>query len=66
MCKQDKLKLYRQFIDAVNTWKIYVSGLKAAQRQGNNRAKSVLAKAMFFWRKQAEQLKLIIDNLRGV
>ena len=63
MKKQD---LIQAFLNAVNTWKMYVIGLKAANKQNNTRAKSVLGKAMFYWRKQAEQLKAKIDCLLGL
>lgn len=52
------------FLNAVNTWKMYVIGLKAANKQNNRKAKSTLGKAVFYWRKQAEALKMIIDSLR--
>lgn len=55
--------LINQFLNAVNTWKIYVTGLKAANKQNNSHAKSVLGKAVFFWRKEAERLKKIIDKM---
>jgi len=51
------------FLNAVNTWKLYVIGLKAANKQNNRKAKSVLGKAVFHWRKVAEALKSQIDSL---
>ena len=57
-------QLIKAFLNAVNTWKIYVIGLKAANKQNNNKTKSVLGKAMFYWRKEAERLKAQIDQIR--
>lgn len=57
----NKNQLIKAFLNAVNTWKMYMIGLKAANKQNNTRAKSVLGKAMFYWRKQAEALKVKID-----
>lgn len=62
----NKNQLIQAFINAVNTWKTYVIGLKAANKQNNTKAKSVLGKAMFYWRKQAEALKAKIDCLLGL
>lgn len=56
-------QLIKQFINAVNTWKTYVIGLKAANKQNNRYAKGVLGKAVFKWRKEAERLKKIIDKM---
>jgi len=56
-----KNQLIKAFLDAVNTWKTYVIGLKAANKANNTKAKSVLAKAMFYWRKEAERLKKELD-----
>jgi len=58
-----KKQLIQAFLNAVNTWKMYVIGLKAANKQNNTKAKSILGKAVFFWIKQAEYLKKQIDKL---
>lgn len=62
----NKQNLIKAFLEAVNTWKAYVIGLKAANKQNNNKAKSVLGKAVFFWRKKAEQLKAQLDFILGL
>ena len=62
----NKSQLIKAFLNAVNTWKTYVIGLKAANKQNNTKAKSVLAKAMFHWRKQAEALKAKLDIILGL
>lgn len=59
----NKNQLIKAFINAVNTWKTYVVGLKAANKQNNTKAKSILGCAMFYWRKQAEHLKKQLDKL---
>lgn len=51
------------FINAVNTWKAYVKALKSANKVNNNIAKKHLAKAVFFWRKEAERLKKLVDRV---
>ena len=63
MNKQDLIKA---FLNAVNTWKMYVIGLKSANKQNNQKAKSVLGKAVFFWIKQAEALKAQLDIILGL
>jgi hypothetical protein len=55
-----------KFLEAVRTWKIYKAGVQSANKQNRSKAKSILMKAMFFWRKQAEALKAEIDELRSV
>lgn len=62
----DKQDLIKAFLNAVNTWKTYVIGLKAANKQNNQKAKSVLGKAVFFWIKQAEHLKKQLDVILGL
>jgi hypothetical protein len=57
----NKSQLISAFLNAVNTWKTYVIGLKAANKANNTRAKSILGKAMFYWRKEAEKLKKEVD-----
>jgi hypothetical protein len=54
------------FINAVNTWKAYVIALRLANKRNNHLAKSGLGKAVFKWRKYAEELKRQIDSLRMV
>lgn len=57
-------KLCAKLIDAINTWKIYVGAVKIAQLRGNKTAKSDFMKAMFFWRKKAEELAQLEKSLR--
>lgn len=56
----------KAFLNAVNTWKAYVKALAKVNKANCNKARGLLMKAMFHWRKEAERLKAIIDNtLRG-
>ncbi len=64
MSIQSNKALIAASLNAVNTWKAYVIGLKTANKQNNHKAKSVLGKAVFHWRKVAEALKSQIDSLR--
>lgn len=55
--------MIKAFINAVNTWKAYVKALKSANKANNNLAKKHLGKAVFFWRKEAEKLKKLVDSV---
>ena len=57
----NKTQLIKAFLNAVNTWKSYVLALKNANKSGNKYAKSVLAKAVFYWVKECEKLKKMLD-----
>ncbi len=59
----NKNQLIQAFLDAVNTWKRYVHLLRTANKANNNQAKHLYGKAVFYWIKQAEQLKAKIDRL---
>jgi Tfp pilus tip-associated adhesin PilY1 len=62
----NKQQLIKKFLDAVATWKIYVVGLQSANKKNDQKAKSVLGRAVFYWIKQAEHLKKQIDKLLGL
>ncbi len=59
----NKKQLIKAFLDAVNTWKRYCALLRTANKQNHNQAKHLYGKAVFYWIKQAEQLKAKIDRL---
>lgn len=44
------------FIDAVKTWQAFVVKSKAANKRGSRAEKSIYMRAVFFWRKRAEEL----------
>ncbi len=50
-------KLVAKLLDAVKTWQIYTLAAQMANKRNDPRIKSVFMKAMFKWRKMAEQLK---------
>lgn len=56
-----KQELIQAFLNAVNTWKLYVTANKAANKNNRNEVKSMLTKAVFYWRLQAEKFKKMID-----
>lgn len=56
-----KQQLIQAFLNAYHTWQAYCVGVKSANKQCNNKAKSVLQKAVFFWRKECERLKKLVD-----
>ena len=56
-----KQQLIAAFLNAHRTWQMYCLGVKSANKQGNNKAKSALQKAVFFWRKECERLKKLVD-----
>lgn len=62
----NKQQLIKAFLNAVNTWKAYVKARIAANKLNDKTAKSLLGKAVFYWIKQAEQLKAKIDCLLGL
>lgn len=56
-----KQELIAAFLNAVNTWKAYASANKLANKRNLHQYKSALTKAVFFWRKESERLKKLID-----
>ncbi len=64
--KMNKKQLIKAFLDAVNTWKRYCVLLRTANKANNNQAKALYGKAVFYWIKQAEALKVKIDCLLGL
>jgi len=56
-----KQNLILAFLNAVRTWKAYVNANKKANKANLTSAKSLLTKAVFFWRKEAERLKKMLD-----
>jgi len=50
-------KLVAKLLDAVKTWQIYALAAQMANRRNDPRIKSTFMRAMFKWRKTAEQLK---------
>lgn len=56
-----KQQLIQAFLNAVNTWKAYVKANKLANKRNINIAKSGLTKAVFYWRKEAEKFKKMLD-----
>jgi hypothetical protein len=59
----NKQKLIKAFIDAVNTWKIFVIQVKHTNKNNCKVAKREYMRAMFYWRKVAENLKKEVDLL---
>ena len=62
----NKNQLIQAFLNAVNTWRRYCVLLRMANKQNHNQAKALYGKAVFYWIKQAEQLKAKIDSLLGL
>jgi len=60
--KIDK-QLKRAFIDAVQTWQAFVAKSKAANKKGSRAEKSIYMRAVFFWRKRAEELQKQLKTL---
>ena len=56
-----KQQLIAAFLNAVNTWRAYASTNKLANKRNLNQYKSALTKAVFFWRKECERLKKMVD-----
>jgi hypothetical protein len=53
----DWKKAVAKLLDAVKTWQLYTLAAKTANKRNDPRIKSVFMKAMFKWRKMAEQFK---------
>jgi len=64
MTTKNHKSLIAAFLDAVNTWKIFVIQVKHANKNNCTAAKRQYMKAMFYWRKKAEALKSELDSLR--
>jgi hypothetical protein len=64
MTTKNHKSLISAFLDAVNTWKIFVIQVKHANKNNCTAAKRQYMQAMFYWRKKAEALKSEIDSLR--
>ena len=56
-----KQQLIAVFLNAVNTWKAYASANKLANKRNLNQYKSALSKAVFYWVKECERLKKMLD-----
>jgi hypothetical protein len=54
----------KAFLNAVNTWRHLVKALAVANKTSDTRRKSALMCSMFYWRKEAEKLKSLVDCLR--
>lgn len=59
----NKNQLIKAFLDAVNTWKIFVIQVKHANKNNCTAAKRQYMRAMFYWRKEAEKLKKELDSV---
>jgi len=58
-----KNKIIAKFLHAVQIWRDLVIALRNAQKRGDSRAKSALMRSMFYWRKEAENLKRNVDAI---
>jgi hypothetical protein len=56
--------IVKAFLNAVSTWKHLVQALAIANKAKDSRRKSDLMRSMFYWRKECEKLKSLIDCLR--
>ncbi len=56
-----KQQLIAAFLNAVNNWKAYVKALKEANKANNSVMKKILGAQMFFWRKESEKFKKMLD-----
>ena len=54
----------KAFLNAVNTWRHLVKALAVANKANDVQRKSALMRSMFYWRKEAEKLKSLVDCLR--
>ena len=54
----------KAFLNAVNTWRHLVKALAVANKAKDARRRSDLMRSMFYWRKEAEKLKSLVDCLR--
>jgi len=61
MHQVNKTQLIKAFLDAVNTWKVFVVQVKHANKNNCTAAKRQYMRAMFYWRKEAEKLKNQLD-----
>lgn len=57
-------KLVTKLLDAVATWKIHVGNVQSAMVKKDKVLRSKFMKAMFFWRKKAEELAQLEKSLR--
>ena len=58
--------IIKLFLNAVATWKRYFQLVKIANMRQDYKSKSILMRAMFYWRKEAEALKVKVDSLLGL
>ena len=58
--------IVKLFLNAVATWKRYFQLVRLANSRQDYKSKSILMRAMFYWRKEAEELKLHVDSLLGL
>lgn len=56
-----KQQLISTFLNAYTTWKAYIVANRKANKRNDQAAKKYLSKAVFFWVKECERLKKMID-----
>lgn len=56
-----KQQLIAAFLNAVSTWKAYIVANRKANKRNDQAAKKYLSKAVFYWVKECERLKKMLD-----